>query len=108
MVYNLYLNRVTKRKVFDHQDLAEAQYLQLMVSKSESKFEPCAAHYECMTCSKVIYYGLFRILESFYRGHRRTQSNTSNISSISRVSYSSEHYYDRALVSFNNQTPMQH
>lgn len=29
----------------------------------------------------------------FYRGHRRTNSNTSNISSISRVSYSSDHYY---------------
>lgn len=29
----------------------------------------------------------------YYRGHRRTNSNTSNISSISRVSYSSDHYY---------------
>ena len=59
MVYNLYLNRVTKRKVFDHQGPAEAQYLQLMVSESESIFEPLAAHYECMTCSEVIVFSEF-------------------------------------------------
>lgn len=39
----------------------------------------------------------------YYRGHRRTNSNTSNISSISRVSYSSDHWLgmDRSTTPTN-------
>lgn len=46
----------------------------------------------------------------YYRGHRRTNSNTSNISSISRVSYSSDHYYglgmDRSTTPTNFLPPL--
>ena len=98
------------RKDFDHQDLAEAQYPQLMVNKPFTNTQVYASTLICCINSylKCVSFQVSgRILdiilailfiESFYRGHRRTQSNTSNISSISRVSYNSEHYYDRALV----------
>ena len=42
----------------------------------------------------------------YYRGHRRTNSNTSNISSISRVSYSSDHYYGLGMD--RSTTPTNH